>query len=103
MELQEFIEKTISDVTNALHNSSNKMAKDGVGEGIPQNNSINIKFDIAVTVNDTAEQSANAKIAVLGNFGLGGNVKSGTDKQQVSRLSFEIPVKIKTNYSSRVM
>lgn len=99
MELQEFIEKTISDVTNALHNSSKKMADDKVGEGIPQNHSIKITFDIAVTVNDSEEQKASA-ISVLGTFGFGGSLKSGTDKQNISRLSFEVPVKIKTNYSS---
>ena len=100
MELQEFIEKSIKEITTAIHNSSNEMIKTGTGKGIPDHDEVKISFDIAVTAGDTAEQAGKAKISVLSNFGLSGSVKSATDKQEVSRLNFVVPVKIKTIGSS---
>lgn len=96
MELKDFIEKSLQDITSAIHNSSKKMIHDKTGKGIPDHNEINISFDIAVTVGDSNEQSAGAKINVLSHLGLGASAKSGKEFQEVNRLSFVIPVKIDT-------
>jgi hypothetical protein len=96
MELQEFIERSIKEITTALHNSSKDMIKSKTGQGIPDHNEINVSFDIAVTAGDTASQEGSAKIRVLNAFNLGGGAKTATDKQEVSRLSFIVPVRIKT-------
>ncbi len=100
MELQEFIEKSIKEITTAIHNSSKEMIEAKTGNGIPDHHEINVSFDIAVTAGDTAEQAGKAKISVLSNFGLSGSIKSATDKHEVSRLNFVVPVKIKTIGSS---
>ena len=96
MELKDFIEMSIQDITNAIHNSSKKMIEDKTGKGIPDHHEINISFDIAVTVGDSNEHSAGAKINVLSTLGFGTGVKSGKEFQEVNRLSFVVPVKIDT-------
>ncbi len=96
MELKDFIEKSLQDITAAIHNSSKKMIHDKTGKGIPDHKEITISFDIAVTVGDSNEQSAGAKINVLSSLGLGASVKSGKEFQEINRLSFVIPVKIDT-------
>lgn len=100
MELQEFIERSIKEITTAIHNSSKLMIEKGTGNGVPDHHEINVSFDIAVTAGDTASQEGNAKISVLNAFSFGGGAKTATDKQEVSRLSFVVPVKIKTIGSS---
>ena len=96
MELKEFIEKSIHDITTAIHSSSEKMISDKTGKGIPDHNEINISFDIAVSAGDTTESSGSATIKVLNTFGLGGSSKSGKEIQEVNRLSFVVPIKVKT-------
>lgn len=96
MELKEFIEKSICDITTALHKSSDKMINEGSGRGISDSREIKVSFDIAVTVDDSKEKGGNAKISVLDYFGFEAGNKSGTKIQEVSRISFEVPVKLKT-------
>ena len=96
MELKEFIEKSIHDITTAIHSSSKKMIEDKTGNGIPDHHEINISFDIAVSAGDTSESSGNASIKVLNSIGLGGSSKSGKEIQEVNRLSFVVPVKVNT-------
>jgi hypothetical protein len=96
MELKDFIEKSIHDITSAIHSSSEKMLSDKTGKGIPDHNEINLSFDIAVSAGDTTESSGNASIKVLNSIGLGGSSKSGKEIQEVNRLSFVVPVKVKT-------
>ena len=100
MELQEFIEKSIKEITTAIHNSSKEMVDSKTGKGIPDHDEIKISFDVAVTATDNIEKEGKAKINVFSNFGFSGGAKSNTDKQEVSRLSFVVPVKIKTIGSS---
>lgn len=101
MELKDFIEKSIDEITNAIHNSSKKMIENKTGKGIPDHHEINISFDIAVSAGDTSEQSGGAKISVLSSIGLGVNTKSGKELQELNRLSFVVPVKIDTIGSPR--
>lgn len=101
MELKEFIEKSIIEITSAIHNSSKSMINTGIGNGIPDDKEIMVSFDIAVTVGDRSENEGNTKISVLNTFGIGGSLKSEKDKHEVNRLSFNVPIKIKTlNYPS---
>ena len=53
MELKEFIEKSIHEITTAIHSSSKKMIEEKTGNGIPDHQEINISFDIAVSAGDT--------------------------------------------------
>jgi hypothetical protein len=96
MELKEFIEKSIMEITSALHKSSQQMIQDHTGKGISDLYEMKISFDIAVTVFESSEKEGNGKINVLGQVGLGGTIKTGTEKQEVSRITFEVPVKLNT-------
>lgn len=96
MELKEFIEKSIHEITTAIHSSSKKMIEEKTGNGIPDHQEINISFDIAVSAGDTTENSGSATIKVLNTLGLGASSKSGKETQEVNRLSFVVPVKVKT-------
>jgi hypothetical protein len=49
MELKEFIEKSIHDITTAIHSSSEKMNSDKTGKGIPDVN--RLSFVVTVEVN----------------------------------------------------
>ncbi len=96
MELQDFIEKSIKDITSAIHNSNKKMIEDQTGKGISDLYEIKISFDIAVTAGESSEKTGNGKINVLGLVDIGGTVKSGNEKQEVSRITFEVPVILNT-------
>lgn len=98
MELQNFIETTIKDISVGLHNSNNTMIKDKVGKGIPDLKEINIDFDIAVSASSINETELKGKITVLG-FGInlsGANAEK-LNENNFSRIKFSVPVKIKTN------
>jgi hypothetical protein len=97
MELKEFVQNAISDITTALNKSSSDMIIANTGNGIPDAQEINVTFDIAVTVSSNNTSEGGGKISVLGPYlTLGGNKKQVKDIEQVSRLSFVVPIKIKT-------
>ncbi len=96
MELKEFIEKSIMDVTSALHNSSQQMIDAKTGKGISDAFEIKVSFDIAVTVFESMGQEGSGKISIAAIAGLGGTIKSGNEKQEVSRITFEVPVRLNT-------
>jgi hypothetical protein len=97
MELKEFIENAISDITSALNKSSQDMIEAKTGNGIPDAHEIKVSFDIAVTVNSNDTKEGGGKINVLGqSISLGGSLKNTKDVEQVSRLTFDVPVYIKT-------
>jgi hypothetical protein len=96
MELKEFIEKSIMEITSALHNSSQQMIDAKTGKGISDMYEVKVSFDIAVTVFESLEKEGSGKISVAGIAGLGGTKKSGTEKQEVSRITFEVPVILNT-------
>ena len=97
MELKEFIQNAISDITTALNTSSKDMIATETGNGIPDAHDIKITFDIAVTVSNNDTKEGSGKISVLGQYlSLGGSQKNTKDVEQVSRLTFDVPVYIKT-------
>jgi hypothetical protein len=97
MELKEFIQNAITDITTAINKSSQNMIDAKIGNGIPDAKEINITFDIAVTVSSNDTTEGGAKINVLGPYlSLGGNKKNTKDIEQVSRLTFIVPIRIKT-------
>lgn len=97
MELKEFIQNAISDITTSLNKSSEEMINSKTGNGIPDSSAINVTFDIAVTVSSNNTTEGGAKINVLGPYlSLDGNKKNTKDIEQVSRLTFIVPIRIKT-------
>ncbi len=97
MELQKFIEQAVLDIAKAIQNGSNEMKFNGTGNGIPDDNDIKVNFDIAVTVSNNDTTEGGGKISVLGPYlNFLGSKKSEKDVEYVSRLTFSVPIKIKT-------
>lgn len=97
MELKEFIQNAIKDIATAINYSSNEMIESKTGNGIPDANEINVNFDLAVTVSTNEEKEGGGKINVLGPLvSIGGNKKNVKEIEQVSRITFIVPIHIKT-------
>ena len=98
MELKEFIKGVLADIANAVTESQEEL-KDVAVINAPNNKSgiatitefydrHDIKFDIAVMA--STEQGKKAGVKVLDAFY--GGAATNTTSQQVSRISFSIPV-----------
>lgn len=97
MELQQFIEQTISQVTSGLHNSSKTMIENNTGGGIPDLQKLIVEFDIAVSASQDSASDFGGKISVLGlNLSIGGNQAQKDVTSNVSRIKFTVPIKLKT-------
>jgi hypothetical protein len=97
MELQTFIETTLKEITTGLHNSNNSMLKDEVGSGIPDHNTMNVEFDIAVSASSENESDIGGKITVLGiGLSIVGNQSEKTNNNNLSRIKFTVPIKLRT-------
>lgn len=94
MQLDKFIEESILQILNGIGAAQEKKTKGTINpnvRAVVREKIQNVKFDIAVTVDETIATDAAAKINVLGvNLGAGveGNKLSGS----VSRISFEVPL-----------
>lgn len=97
MELQQFIEQTISQVTSGLHNSSKTMVENKTGRGIPDLQNLLVEFDIAVTASHDTDSEIGGKISVLGiNLSISGKQAQKDITSNVSRIKFTVPIKINT-------
>ena len=97
MELQTFIETTLKEITTGLHNSNRSMLKDEVGIGIPDHNVMNVEFDIAVSASSENGNDVGGKITVLGiGLSIAGSQSEKTNINNLSRIKFTVPVKLKT-------
>lgn len=114
MELKEFIKTAISDITGAVSELQNELDKGAIvspslpnpisnGTVIdPENDRINrpiskIDFDVAITVGDTSVTGAGVKAGIqIFSAKIGG--ESQTHTENVSRMTFSIPVVLPTVY-----
>ena len=90
MELKEFIEKVLLDVTEAVEAASQK-AKRTIGIG-GRVDARSIEFDIAVTVEDTSAKSGKAEVRVLQFAEAGGDMSIANKNSTVSRINFGVNV-----------
>jgi hypothetical protein len=98
MELREFITATLTEiqlgVQNAIDSAAKSHTKGAINPcwGVPQSKHIEkVQFDIAVTVSDKREGSAEAGIKVVG-ISLGGDKSKSSETSHVSRIQFSIPI-----------
>lgn len=97
MELQQFIEQTMKDITTGLHNSNKGMIDAGSGKGISDLNAMEVNFDIAVTVTNDKGNEVGGRITVLGiGLQLGGSQKQREATEHISRIKFTVPLRLKT-------
>lgn len=114
MNLRDFVRETLVDIALAI-NEAKIEVKDfvaivpGTVDGERVDDRMNVNFDIAVTVSEKNSVSKNgthdakAEIKVMG-ASLGGGVgkesanESINQKENVSRIQFEIPINLTANY-----
>lgn len=94
MNLQEFIEQTILQVAKATKNASEQMQQENLGEGVRDNQSINVSFDIAVTVSQESSTDIKGGLKVLNAVLIGGESGETTKAENVSRIKLELPLKV---------
>ena len=112
MELKEFIKTAITDITEAVSELQNELDNGAIvspslpnpiSNGTiknPDNNKVNrrisqIDFDVAITVGDTATKDVGGKLGIqILSAKIGG--ESQTHTENMSRLSFSIPVVLPT-------
>ncbi len=94
MNLQEFIEQTLLQVAKATKNVSKQMQQENLGEGVRDNQSINVSFDVAVTVSQESNSDIKGGLKVLNAFNIGGEAGESTKSENVSRIKLELPLKV---------
>jgi hypothetical protein len=94
MNLQEFIEQTLLQVAQATKNASEKMKASGLGEGVRDNQAIDISFDIALTVSHESKSDITGGLKVLNALKLGGETGEAIKSENVSRIKLELPLKV---------
>ena len=114
MELKEFIKTAIADITDAVSELQNELDNGAIVSPSlpnpianttvidPDNENINkpiskIDFDVAITVGDTSATGAGVKAGIqIFSAKIGG--ESQTHTENVSRMTFSIPVVLPTVY-----
>ena len=98
MELNKFIQETLGSIIEGLEATKEKYANTQTGVVVNPRmpdmfyaDPTIIKFDIAVTVEESTKAEGEAKINVLGvKMGGGGDV--GSKSSSATRISFDIPI-----------
>jgi hypothetical protein len=106
MDVQDFIEKTLTQVVNGVNKAKVNIKPSGalisskdvrpLREGTTYNTSTGnlvnlVEFDIAVTVNEKDTDGANAGIKIVG-LSIGGGLQKESLNQTVSRIKFSVPL-----------
>lgn len=96
MDLQTFIERTITDIAAGLNKSSQDIIDKSIGGGISDLQHMNVEFDIAVAASSENGTQADGKVTVLSVIGIGGKVSEKEMSQYTNRIKFTVPLKLKT-------
>ena len=95
MDIKEFVQQTITQISEAVKASSGEVQSLG-GVVNPhardRDNLTRVKFDVALTVADASEGNVGGKVKVAGVFSAGGEITGKTNQEMVSRVQFEISV-----------
>lgn len=94
MEIKEFVRNSLEEIIDAV--SELQVTHGKCVNPIDQANWTHlqprmIKFDIAVTVEETSSNGVDGKIKVLGS-GVQGNIDNSSNIENYSKIQFEIPV-----------
>lgn len=111
MDLKEFITETITAIVDSTTELQEKYATEDIVINPPSAQSgtdvfqmesrhytmrrvKNIEFDVAVSASSTTEGAGKASIQVL-SIGIGGSKSKAASSEQVSRVSFSVPLTLK--------
>ena len=90
MEIKEFVKNIIIDLDQAISEATNKTSREVYFTDKGDNRTV--EFDIAVSVEDTGDKQAGAKIKVLELIELGGSGSKKNKNSTVSRIKFGINI-----------
>jgi hypothetical protein len=90
MELKEFISKVISDITDAVNESTSKSLREVTLT--KTNDKRTIEFDVAVSAEEKTTIEGKAGVKVLAFVEAGGNMGSESKNSTVSRITFGVDV-----------
>lgn len=117
MELDEFINNTLTDIVSGIQKANQKLESSGsyvcsshlsqnLGEGArriskDKNGNLHviseINFDVAVTASNSSKDEAGGGIKVFSVVKLGGSISNDTANNEVSRIQFSIPLALPHN------
>ncbi len=97
MELKEFIEQTIIDITDGIRSGHEYLEKNKYGKVVEQLYSYKINFDVAVSTSEEKTSGIKGKILVVNIISAGGKKTTTTQASNLSRIQFKVVLDINTN------
>jgi hypothetical protein len=119
MELKEFVKETLIQISAGVQESiemvrdtggyTNPAVSDSVKNGDTSHfssmgegqNIFLVDFDVAITVDESADASGGAKLKVAGIFSAGGDAGISSKSSSTNRVSFKIPLALPVDPTSR--
>jgi hypothetical protein len=98
MQLKDFIQQTIKEISEGLQESHAVVSKEG--NGVDDSQNINIEFDVAVLSEDHSSDSSGAKLSVASMISLGHDAENKFRSQHTNRIKFSVMLHVKTEHHS---
>lgn len=92
MDLKEFIENTIIQITEGLNAGHKFITDNKFGLGVDSTQMRRINFDIAITVNESDKTGVGGKINVASMFKIGSDKEFMNNTSSCSRIQFFIDI-----------
>jgi hypothetical protein len=90
MDLKEFIENTIIQITDGLNAGHKYVTENKFGTGVDSTHMRRINFDIAVTVNESDKTGVGGKLSVANIVKIGSDKEIINNTSSYSRIQFHI-------------
>jgi hypothetical protein len=100
MELKEFIQQTLVQITEGIREGHKYITENNFGEGVSDSHGKEINFDIAVATNEDKTTGLSGKVSVANIFSAGGKDENVTKASNVSRIQFKLVLFVKAGESS---
>lgn len=95
MELKEFIEQTLVQVTDGIRAGHKYITDNSYGKGVSDTKGKEINFDIAVSTNEDKTTGLSGKISVANIFSAGGKDENVSKAANISRIQFKLILFVK--------
>lgn len=94
MELKEFIEQTLIQITDGVQAGHRYIKENSKGEGVDGSTNREVKFDIAIATNEEEKSGIGGKLTVANILSVGGKDESTIKSSNVSRINFSLFVHV---------
>lgn len=95
MELKDFIEQTLIQITDGIRAGHKYIKDNNYGDGVRDEKGKEINFDIAVSTNEDKTSGLSGKISVANIFSAGGKDETMNKASNVSRIQFKLILAVK--------